>query len=232
MTDSRLVWEILAGILGPIVFFFLLSQYLARKRAREFEQAAMQMGFAYQLQDMPVEPADEARFHLFSQGHGRKFRNVARGGSSAGEAALFDYQYTTGSGKNSRTFCQTVALFRWPGTSLPGFTLARERWWHKVGTAFGYQDIDFDSNPEFSRHFLLRGADEEGIRRFFTPPVLAFFESRDPAEAWTWEGAGDKLLIYTQNGKVKAANLPMFLQETASAASQLRSQSPARRLGF
>jgi hypothetical protein len=226
------IWEIWAGMAALAVGGIALSRYLTRKRGREFEQAAMQMGFAYQLEDKPIEPADEARFHLFSQGHGRKFRNVARGGCSAGEVVLFDYQYTVGSGKNSHTYCQTVALFRWPGTSLPGFTLAHERWWHKVGTAFGYQDLDFDSNPEFSRRFLLRGADEEAIRQFFTPPVLAFFESRDSAEAWTWEGAGDKLLLYTQGRKVKPADLPMFLQEAASASSQLRSYSPARRLGF
>lgn len=225
------VWEIWAGMAALVVGGIALSRYLAKKRAREFEQAAMQMGFSYQ-HDMPAVEGDDASFHLFSQGHSKKFLNVARGGSAAGETALFDYAYTVGSGRNSRTYCQTVAQFRWPGASLPGFALALEHWWHKVGTAFGYQDIDFESNPEFSRRFLLRGADEPAVRQFFTPSVLAFFESRNPSETWTWEGAGDKLLIYTLDGKVKPEDLSAFLAATASAASGLRGQSSLRRMGF
>lgn len=225
-------WEVWAALAAFLAVYLLVSRHLSQKRAREFEQAATLMGFSYQRYDIPVEQAEEARFHLFSQGHGKKFLNVARGSSPAGETALFDYEYTIGSGKRSRTHFQTVAQFRWPGASLPGFGLAPEHWWHKVGSVFGYQDIDFDSNPEFSKRFLLRGADEPGIRQFFTPSVISFFESLDPSKAWIWEGAGDRLLIYTLDGKVKPANLPTFLEETASAASGLRTQAPVRRMGF
>ena len=55
----------------------------------------------------------------------------------------FDYRYTTGSGKNSHTYRQTVVFFRSPEVDLPQFELKPQSFLHGIGKLFGYQDIDF-----------------------------------------------------------------------------------------
>jgi hypothetical protein len=64
--------------------------------------------------------------------------------------------------------------------SLPEFELRSENMFHKIGKAFGCQDINFESHPEFSKRYLLRGADEEAVRTFFTPEMRVAWVSRGP----------------------------------------------------
>jgi len=40
---------------------------------------------------------------------------------------------------------------------LPFFELKPENTFHKIGQVFGYQDIDFEAFPNFSKGYLLRG---------------------------------------------------------------------------
>ncbi len=60
---------------------------------------------------------------------------------------------------------------------LPNFTLRPENLFHKIGQVFGYQDIDFDSHPEFSKRYLLKGENESEVRSTFSADTLAFYES-------------------------------------------------------
>ena len=48
----------------------------------------------------------------------------------------------------------------------------------KIGSALGFQDIDFDNHPEFSNSFVLQGSNEEDIRKYFTQSVLDFFAAK------------------------------------------------------
>jgi hypothetical protein len=85
-------------------------------------------------------------------------------GASSREARHVDRRYTVSSGKSSHVVAQTVALFPGADHSLPDMELRPETALHKIGQALGYQDIDFESNEEFSRQYLVRGADETAIR--------------------------------------------------------------------
>ena len=59
---------------------------------------------------------------------------------------LTDYQYTTGSGKNSTTHNLTVAAYCIPGLDLPDFALESENFLTRFAEKFGMQDIDFESH--------------------------------------------------------------------------------------
>ncbi|MEC9473853.1 MAG: hypothetical protein VX584_04130, partial [Actinomycetota bacterium] len=59
---------------------------------------------------------------------------------------------------------------------LPTFVIRPENLFHKIGSTFGYQDIDFDAHPTFSKRYLLRGPDEEAIRNTFTDEFLSSYE--------------------------------------------------------
>ena len=77
----------------------------------------------------------------------------------------------------------------------------------KIGSAIGFQDIDFESHPEFSKMFVLKG-DEDQIRRYFVPSILEFFEQYGGMNVEAKQGA----LIFFRTGKrMKPENLKDLL---------------------
>jgi hypothetical protein len=116
-------------------------------------------------------------FTLFNQGQSRQIRNFMYGEANGVKAAVFDYTYVTGSGKNRQTHFQTVTYLEPANLRVPYFSLRPEGFFTKIMTAFGYQDIDFGQRPEFSKRYLLRGPDEISIRQTFNDQLLSFFET-------------------------------------------------------
>ena len=80
----------------------------------------------------------------------------------------------------------------------------------RVGGMLGMQDIDFDSHPEFSKSFVLKGPDEERVRAFFQPPVLEFFETQNGIRV---EGAGNTICLFRTGKIVKPENIKDLLSD-------------------
>ena len=93
------------------------------------------------------------------------------------EFALFDYEYVVEGSESNSSYKQSVIWFHSENLCLPNFALRPENLFHKIGGVLGYQDIDFESHPKFSKTFLLRGNDEPKIRDIFKNEVwtLAVF---------------------------------------------------------
>jgi hypothetical protein len=181
-----------------------------KQRTEQFKKLADELGFEF-------HPAGDGDFvesmkghHLFSQGHSRNLWNLMRGKAGGLEVAVFDYKYVTGSGKHRHTWYHTVICMQFEGGELPTFSLRPETVWHKIGSWFGYRDIDFESHPEFSRRYLLRGSDEAAIRTLFTPEVLSFYEEQSGVST---EGAGNRLLFYRHSKRTAPENLRSVLEE-------------------
>ncbi len=199
------------GIFLLIAGLVVVSAHLhEKKRTEKFRDAARDIGLPFFLEGDDSLRSSLEHFHLFSQGRSRKIRNMLHGENSEVELAIFDYRYTTGGGKNSHTYRQSVIYFRSPVLSLPHFALRPEGLFHKIGGAFGYQDIDFDSHPDFSSAYLLRGDDEVKVREFFTSDLLTFFESHQKICV---EGGGDQLVFYRQRRRVKPEEVNGFMDE-------------------
>ena len=81
---------------------------------------------------------------------------------------------------------------------------------HKIGQAFGFQDIDCDSHPDFSKQYLLRGPDEPAIRALFTSEVLAAFESLHRVSV---EASGDRLIFYRARKRIDPDDIQSFMEE-------------------
>jgi hypothetical protein len=140
-----------------------------------------------------------------------RFSNVMTGGSVALQISLFDYTYPAG--KTSVT--QTVAAFS-QDQILPPFALRPENFLDRLGDAIVHNDIDFDSNPEFSKRYLLKSPDEAGTRRLFTPSLLTYLEQFQTS--WYVEGTGPLLIVYHGGRAVSPSDLPAFLEETSRIA--------------
>jgi hypothetical protein len=204
------------AITSLIVAVIVADRRAKRKRTEGLQAAAATMNFTFSPEDDSALRGRLAGFHLFSQGRSRRVRNVLRGRAGDMDVLVFDYRYTTGSGKNSHTWEQTVMLFESTGTHFPDFSLRPEHIFHKLGEVFGFQDIDFDSHPEFSKRYLLKGSDEQQVRNIFTSDVLSFYETQERVSS---EAAGGQFIYYRAGKRVAPDKVTEFITAGVRAFS-------------
>ena len=187
-------FAVFLGFVALVVGFGLVNHRLEKRRRDTLRAAAAQLGLDFAENDETGLQSGFTGFKLFSHGRGRTIRNIVYGRVDGHvEVMLFDYAYTSGSGKNKRTYSQTVGFFQSDRLSLPEFIARPEGLFDKVGQVFGYQDIDLLMHPEFSRRFILRGTDEAAIRDFFRPDVARFFEDNTGLSV---EAKFDRFIVY------------------------------------
>jgi hypothetical protein len=137
-----------AALAVVLIVFGILK---ARERREAMTRLAADLGFEYYPDD-PWDLEDRyAMFELFGRGHSRKASNVICGEVDGRAVVAFDYQYTTGSGKNQSTHsCQALVM------GLPivaaGLRMRSESLFDRVASWVGYEDINFESD-EFSRRY-------------------------------------------------------------------------------
>jgi len=216
MQNSNVIfWVVFAGITVLAVVIFLFQRKQIRERALAMQAAAQHIGFNFFGDDQTRTVS--VRTALFRRGGARRFRNIMNGARSGLELSLFDYSYTISTGKSSSTYTQTVAAFI-QDLPLPLFDLHREGFLDRVGDFFVHNDIDFESDPEFSRRYHLSGDDREKIQELFAPALLTYLEGLAPDSGWHFEGCGFTLILYRGNQTVDPAQLQPFLDEAASVA--------------
>jgi hypothetical protein len=208
------------GVAALVAVWFTIQAVVARNRTKALTAVAPEIGFYFQGEDWNgPQQAPDLTAALFQKGRDGEFRNIMTGSAAGYRAALFDYSFTVGHGRGQRTYKQTVAAFSNKGAFLPQFALRTKGILQKIGNAFVHKDINFDSHPEFSRCYQLRGPDERQIRSVFTPQLLSFLEQVDRKKKWQLEGANDTLIVYRGGKRVKPADFRRCLEETSLIAT-------------
>ena len=213
-------WAIIIGlgVLGFVGALVLLVRRAERARTEALQQASLGLGLSFAAEGDLEQIKAVADLPLFGHGHSRHVTNVMIGRTGSADVTVFDYQYTTGGGKESHTWRQTVVLYPGGARGLPDFVLAPENVFHKLGQMFGYQDIDFDSSPLFSARYLLRGPDEAAIRSAFTDEVRGFLEQE---QGWTVEVRAGSVGIYRAGKRVKPEELFSRLEQSRAVLRAL-----------
>ncbi len=209
----------LAGLAAVLVAAVFLAQRRSdRERAEAMRRFALARGFEYR--EKPETPPPDT--HLFKRGSGRRARNGLSRADAGGGLALFDWRFAEHHGNHSHVENRTVAVFRRPGRAVPEFELRPENVLHKVAGLFGWKDIDFDSRPEFSSRFVLRGPDERAIRQHFGPALLAFLE-KNPG--WHVETKGDAIVVYREGKRPSMDDLPAFVEDATRIADAVTAET-------
>ena len=195
------------ALVGLIVFGV---HKFEKARTEQFQAVSDQLGLQFHPQGDPEVQNSIGHLRLFNQGHSRKTKNMICGQTEDIDLAIFGYRYTTGGGKNQQTHQQTVISFLSPHLSLPEFELRPENLFHKIGQAFGYEDVNFDSHPLFSKRYLLRGPNEAAVRDFFTPELIEFFEGQAGVSV---EASNNRLIYYRSRKRIKPAEVRSFMEE-------------------
>ncbi|MEO0433045.1 MAG: hypothetical protein AAF151_15270 [Cyanobacteria bacterium J06656_5] len=190
---------------------------LDRKRTEAIKQLAATMGFDYREHPQTYLPNTIWQFDLFNKGRNRRLKHLIQGTQEEAIVSVSDYQYTTGTQKNRTTHNQTVVFIESDRLNLPNFLLIPENIFHKVGNVFGYKDIDFDSHPEFSSQYLLKGTDEESVRSLFHDGILNIYQ-RHPGTST--EGLDTLLIYYRKGQRFKPDQWQNLLNEAIEAYEQ------------
>jgi len=209
MWQALIIIAALVLVGGGVALAIALGMAHERKRTEGLKAVAEAMGFTFHPKGDDSIRSRLSGFHLFSLRCSERVRNMMHGETNGIECAVFDYQYTTGGGKNSHTWRQSVMCFWSPKLALPSFSLRPEHIFHKIGSVFGYQDIDFEGRPAFSSAYLLKGDNEEAVRRLFDDAALSFYEGERGVST---EGEGDCLIYFRPNKRVKPDQVRTFME--------------------
>jgi hypothetical protein len=211
---------IVGGISAFVVAILVVGYFQEKKRNEGLAAVAEKLGLPFFPSGDPALIDELSKFELFTQGRSRKISNMLHGETDEVRVGIFDYQYTTGSGKNSHTWWQTVIYFCSPELNLPHFAMRPEHLFHKIGGLLGYEDLDFESHPIFSRKYLLRGSDPDRIRVLFRDEILTYFEDQKGVSV---EGNGNQIIYYRASKRVAPDEVRGLMEEGFAVFKLFRS---------
>lgn len=199
------------GIIIVVATVIYLAWKYEKKRTESWALIAKDIGFEFQEKNTSIVHA-HSHFKSFSAGRSRKAKNILQGKNGNIGITVMDYQYTTGSGKNSNTHSYTMCIFSKEGLKLPSCYLRMQvSFLDFFGKMFGGQDINFDEDEQFSKAFVLQGNEEESVREIFTEKVrLGFLDYK--GQNFTFEGKDNQILIYRQK-RIKPDDVLEMLQD-------------------
>jgi len=224
LSEDTITWGILILVLGFMAISLVFNAWAGRKRKEALQQAAAEMGFSFLPDDKDFNNQIQAStsLDLFTKGRSRKAYNLLRGQRRDAAIVLFDYKYTTGGGRSSQTHHQTAILFTLEQSDMTQFSLRPRGLFDKMAAKFRQKEIDFETAPEFSKKYLVKGSDEAAIRRIFNTSVVAFYEGQ---QGLSTEASTNQLLFYRQGKRVKPEELSAFLENAAQLLALLRKPS-------
>lgn len=201
---------VVIGIIVFLVIVFAIIKHLEKVRREALEKFATELSLDFHPFGHDELHSKVQGFKLFNSGHSRKMTNVILGETDLVNVAIFDYRYTTGSGKHQHTHHQTVVSMESKSLDIPSFTMRPESLLDWFGSALGFQDIDFDEHPQFSKMFVLKGENEAAIRNFFDMEILDFFAER---KGITFEGFPGQFIYFKGGRTTKPDDMRTYLEE-------------------
>lgn len=214
--------SVIVAVVALVLGVYLLVKRAQMRRTEEFRTMAYSLGYEFDETDPTLLEGELGQLPFFQRGRRGRVRNVVRRSTSGREVRLFDYTYTTGGGQHSRNHQQSIVALYERERPLPPFELRPEHVFHRLATALGFQDIDFDDSPEFSKRYLLRGADEQALRNLFSPVVRQRLEEE---KGWSMEAAGGWVLLTRHEKSVKPLDATSFLEECTAIEKVVRRPS-------
>ncbi len=213
------LYIIIAGVL------IINSIKREKKRGEQLQLLAQQFKLGYQKDDTNRILKVVKKFKMLSIGRKHKIYNILLKESNDITILLFDFKYTTGSGKNSSTQYRSIAYVKSKHFELPYFSIGPENFFHTIGKFFGYKDINFEMYPEFSKKYLLKGEDELSIERIFNRKIINFFLKKSK---FSMEADRQEFVMTQGYRRKKIDEIEGFLREVIEVGQLFLEQSGDR----
>ena len=202
-----------------LVVIFLIRRANAQKRTQTLSGIAAELNLEFSPVGEESLGMQLGQFPLLNKGRKGQLTNVCVGGTDEVELRIFDYRYTTGSGKNRRVHRQTVVAMQSALLNLPEFRMRPERMFDRAGQMLGLQDIDFEEHLAFSQQFVLQSDMAEQTREFFDSELLDFFATRP---GWSFETQSGSFVAYRPRKLVEPTEFKSVFEDGFSCFTALR----------
>ena len=159
-------------IVSGIVPISFAAIWFGKQRVKKMAQIADAMNFAFLPNLTPSSVRAIAPFWLFKQGHSQKAYNAMQGRVGDCDVLLFEYSYTTGSGKSQNTTQLTAVVLFDGAASVPDFQLAPRTFFDKIVALFSHNSVEIEDAGDFSRRCKLMGPNESALRETFHPDLV------------------------------------------------------------
>jgi len=223
--ETHVIAALLLAAAAVAALAVLVSRRLAARRREALASAALALGLEFTPAPGPLE-ALPAGARALSRGRRHTFRNALRGRRGDTSVLVVDHGYVTGSGKNSSHHRRTLVVLRRAGLALPAFFMRPQvPVFDAVGKLVGLRDLDFPEDDEFSRAFVLQGADEAAVRRAFGIEVRQ--RALGLGREFEVEAAGESLLLQ-RSRPVAPADAVQLVERAAALLDALDSATRAR----
>ena len=170
-------------LVGVMAYFGHLQE---KKRREELAALAERLGFRFDPNNDSSHDDEYAQFEIFRRGHSRVAKNTLTSTVELFERSCrlvmgdFRYKITSGSGKNRRTTTYNFSyLIVHPPWQTPPLLIRPEGVWDKLKGAFGFDDIDFESD-EFSRKFYVQSSDRKFAYDVLHARMMEFLLQNSP----------------------------------------------------
>lgn len=173
---------IIVAVVALIIAGAIHASKLAKARREALSTWAAGRGWRFDPERRPA-PRLEDRFARFSRGRKHEVYNTVEGRTTLGpfdcEIQTGDYRYETestdGDGNSSTQVHRLSYLLVDLGDrSMPSVQIRKEGMFDKMKAAFGFEDIDFESE-EFSRKYYVTSSDKRFAYDLFHPRMIELF---------------------------------------------------------
>jgi hypothetical protein len=212
-----------------VLALIIWSAVAATKRRKALGEVARRLGFDFD----PAGLAGDAiacryeSFDPFGRGRARRAANVMRGRRGDVEFELFDYRFTTGSGKHKKTHRYGIAAAQVPVRVRAPLRIRPEGLFDKLASFAGFDDINFESH-EFSARYHVSCDDREFAYQLIHPQAIEHLMRSPPLY---WQLIGDVILIHC-SGAFKPDEIARVIESiegfVRTIPAFVRSDIPAR----
>jgi hypothetical protein len=200
----------LMAVIGTIGAVALVIAFVTERSRRDgFRGLARELKFKFFEEGRLSVVSPLRGFQIFDAGHLPTVLNHLRGLRDDAEVDIFDYRGSAGRGRYEKYWTHTVLSARVGGMNVPHFRIIPRHFLDKIGNLLGFQDVTFDSHPQFSRMYLLKGKGEKALRRLFSPNVLEYFEDHPGLKIY---GFSDRFVFYA-SGRLSVSRMRDFVAE-------------------
>jgi len=198
---NSLIPIILALIIIAFILYTIYKYFWSKKRGALLKSFALAKGFTYLKsfspfndapllpakmsdilygfkKDLPVSTYPWMDFGIFNQGWGKKLTNFMKKESELGELLLMDFRWQVSNAKSSNVITNTLIIHS-VKNPLSKFVLDSRSVFDKVGAGATDKGINIDSNPGFSKKYLLKGDNETAVMKIFNKGVLDYFAKNE-----------------------------------------------------
>jgi hypothetical protein len=181
---------IVLAVAGLVIAAAVAEHRASRRRQQALAELAGELGLRLDAGRDTSHDDRYGTFEIFRRGHSRAAYNTL-----SGETALagrphrvvmgdFTYKVTSSNGKTTTTttYRFSYLILHLPLPNVPDLLIRPEHLFDKLGSALGFDDIDFES-AEFSRKFFVKSADKRFAYDVVTPAMMEFLLARRDAGA-------------------------------------------------